>query len=205
MENISEVLTALGSILVPLLVAYMTSRAAIGKHPKEEYADDVNNAKEFEKLLGSQTPNLIKDRVAQQLFQSKKVSFREVIYFRQFENMEFWVRNYLAVKKFIQLNRDEQNNIISLGFKYSRWRRVGYVITYFLSMGSGLFLVFWFVPINAWLTNNLNWPDLLSITIVVLWSFILISFGAYNLITDTKYAEAKNFMNDFEKDSIRLN
>ncbi|MFX3621878.1 MAG: hypothetical protein ACE3JT_11705 [Acinetobacter radioresistens] len=205
MEKILEILTVLGPILVPLLVAYMTSRAAIGKHSKEEYADEVKNAKEFEKLIGKQTPNLIKDRVAQQLFQSKKVSFREVIYFRQFENMEYWVRYYLTVKKFIQLNRDEQNNIISLSFKKSFWRRVRYLITYSLSMGGGLFLVLWFELVNDWLSINLNWPDLASIAIVISWAVILISIGSYNLILLSKYTEAKKFMRDFEKDSIRLN
>ncbi|MCX0332221.1 hypothetical protein NVT87_15235 [Acinetobacter radioresistens] len=205
MEKILEILTVLGPILVPLLVAYMTSRAAIGKHSKEEYADEVKNAKEFEKLIGKQTPNLIKDRVAQQLFQSKKVSFREVIYFRQFENMEYWVRYYLSVKKFIQLNRDEQNNIISLSFKKSFWRRVSYLIIYSLSMGGGLFLVLWFELVNDWLSINLNWPDLASIAIVISWAVILISIGSYNLIMLSKYTEAKKFMSDFEKDSIRLN
>jgi hypothetical protein len=205
MEKILEILTVLGPILVPLLVAYMTSRAAIGKHSKEVYADEVKNAKEFEKLIGKQTPNLIKDRVAQQLFQSKKVSFREVIYFRQFENMEYWVRYYLTVKKFIQLNRDEQNNIISLSFKKSFWRRVRYLITYSVSMGGGLFLVLWFELVNDWLSINLNWPDLASIAIVISWAVILISIGSYNLILLSKYTEAKKFMRDFEKDSIRLN
>jgi len=82
METFLKFLTVIGSILVPLLVAHLSSRNSIRRHPKEEFADDVKNAKEFELLVGSKEPNLIKDRVAQQLFQSKKISFKEAIYFR---------------------------------------------------------------------------------------------------------------------------
>ncbi len=204
METFLKIVTVLGSILVPLFVAHLSSRNSIRKHPKEEFADDVKNAKEFEALIDSKEPNLIKDRVAQQLFQSKKIGFREAIYFRQFENMECWVKSYISVKRFIKLGRDDENNIIDISFEYSLWKRARYLLAYGLTVMPGLFLIFWFNSIREFLNINFNWPNPLTITILVLWSFILLCFGFYYLITDTTYSEAKKFINDFRDEALKL-
>lgn len=204
METFFKIITLIGSILVPLLVAHLSSRNSIRKHPKEEFADDVKYAKEFESLVGSNEPNLIKDRVAQQLFQSKKISFKETIYFRQFENMEFWIQSYISVKKFIEVVRDDENNIIDLSFEYSRWKRARYLSIYGLSVSLGVFLIFWFDLVREFLNINFNWPNPLTITIIVLWSFVFLSLGFYNLVTDTTYSDAKKFMNHFKDQGIKL-
>lgn len=204
METFFKILTLIGSILVPLLVAHLSSRKSIRKHPKEEFADDVKYAKEFESLVGSNEPNLVKDRVAQQLFQSKKISFRETIYFRQFENMEFWIQSYISVKKFIEVVRDDENNIIDLSFEYSLWKRARYLSAYGLTVSLGVFLIFWFDLVREFLNINFNWPNPLTITIIVLWSFVFLSLGFYNLVTDTTYSDAKKFMNHFKDQGIKL-
>lgn len=204
METFFKIITLIGSILVPLLVAHLSSRNSIRKHPKEEFADDVKYAKEFESLVGSNEPNLIKDRVAQQLFQSKKISFKETIYFRQFENMEFWIQSYISVKKFIEVVRDDENNIIDLSFEYSRWKRARYLSIYGLSVSLGVFLIFWFDLVREFLNINFNWPNPLTITIIVLWSFVFLSLGFYHLVTDTTYSDAKKFMNHFKDQGIKL-
>lgn len=204
METFFKILTLIGSILVPLLVAHLSSRNSIRKHPKEEFADDVKYAKEFESLVGSNEPNLIKDRVAQQLFQSKKISFKETIYFRQFENMEFWIQSYISVKKFIEVVRDDENNIIDLSFEFSRWKRARYLSIYGLSVSLGVFLIFWFDLVREFLNINFNWPNPLTITIIVLWSFVFLSLGFYNLVINTTYSDAKKFMNHFKDQGIKL-
>ncbi|MFN3893728.1 MAG: hypothetical protein ACK4KU_03980 [Acinetobacter sp.] len=204
MEAILKIVTVLGSILVPLLVAHLSSRNSIRRHPKEEFADDVKNAKEFEALIGSKEPNLIKDRVAQQLFQSKKITFREAIYFRQFENMECWVKSYISVKRFIKVDRDDENNIIDISFEYSLRKRARYLLVYGVTVSLGLFLIFWFNPIRKYLNINFDWPNPLTITIIVLWSFVFLSLGFYNLVTDKTYSEAKKFMTDFRDEAIKL-
>jgi len=44
METFLKILTVIGSIIVPLVIAFWNNRNLAKKHPKEEFAEDVKVA-----------------------------------------------------------------------------------------------------------------------------------------------------------------
>lgn len=76
MISLTAITTVFGA-LVPLMVAYISSRHNFKKHPRLEFSESIEAAKEFDSILTSTESQLVKDRMAQKLVMKKNINFLE--------------------------------------------------------------------------------------------------------------------------------
>lgn len=100
MISLTSVSSILG-ILIPILVAYISTRHNFRKHPREEFSGDIDAAKEFVKILKSRDSQLIKDRITQKLVLKKNINFIEASFFYQYLDMGLWLERYINVREFL--------------------------------------------------------------------------------------------------------
>ncbi|MDK2171462.1 hypothetical protein [Acinetobacter baumannii] len=203
MISLTAITTVLGA-LVPLIVAYISSRHNFKKHPRLEFSESIEAAKEFDAIVISTESQLVKDRVAQKMIMKKNINFLETQYFYSYADMELWVERYVDVRKYIEPIIDENNKIVDLKNKYTMAKGVLFLCMYIffaiLAMMPLMFLKYYLEilkqsidNINFLLTFNLvTWP--------ILFSFIALG----GLHKANKISDAYNFLKNFEHERIKV-
>ncbi|MBV6613243.1 hypothetical protein JL975_19050, partial [Acinetobacter baumannii] len=129
MISLTAITTVFGA-LVPLMVAYISSRHNFKKHPRLEFSESIEAAKEFDSILTSTESQLVKDRMAQKLVMKKNINFLETQYFYSYVDMELWVERYIDVRKYIEPIIDEDNKIVDLKNKYTMAKGILFLCMY---------------------------------------------------------------------------
>lgn len=204
METFLKFLTVFGSIVVPLVIAFWNTRHSSRKHPKEEYAEDVKVAEKFSKTINSNEPLLVKDRITQQLFVTKKITFQEGIYFYQFHDMERWVRQYIEVRDQLKILRNSKGEILKIHHPHSKLKMfsftAGYVVLAVLGLLPFLFID-WFINMY---TSSLEAKQYLVIFNLICWPIICLLAAVVCLIQGSKYGEVKRFVKHFESNALKI-
>lgn len=202
--TIITTISALLGTFIPILVAYISTRQHFRKHPRQEFSEDVESAREFEKVLESKESQLIKDRITQKFLIKKNINFLEAKYFYSYVDMELWIQRYLEVRNFIKLDVDDKNYIIDLKPKNKIRDGIWYLFLYifyaFISMLPLMFINFY---INLW-ENSLEEKKYLNLFNIMLWPIIAICFAFINLYKANKTWEAKCFLNKIKKEGIKI-
>lgn len=198
-------ITTIFGVLVPLMVAYISSRHNFKKHPRLEFSESIEAAKEFDAIVISNAESqLVKDRVAQKLIMKKNINFLETQYFYSYADMELWVERYVDVRKYIEPIINENNKIVDLKNRYTMAKGVLFLCMYIffaiLAMMPLMFLKYYLEifkqsidNINFLLTFNLiTWP--------ILFSFIALG----GLHKANKISDAYNFLKNFEHERIKV-
>lgn len=204
METFLKFFTVFGSIVVPLLIASWNAKHSLKKHPKEEFAKDVEVAERFSAIITSKASHFIKDRVTQQVFETKKITFQEGAFFYQFNDTERWVRQYIEVRDQVKLVRNSKGMILKIHYPYSRLKKMGFAVGYviFVTLGLTPFLFLeWFIELYL---NSLEAKQYLLIFNIVVWPIILISAAVICLIQGAKYNNAQRFIKKFESKAFKI-
>lgn len=196
-------ITAILGILIPIIIAYISTRHNFRKHPRQEFSEDIESAKEFEATLNSNDSQLIKDRIAQKLVVKKNINFLEVNFFHKYVDMEFWLGKYIYIRNYIRPLVDENKNIIELKPKYSNKRGLLYLIFYFLFAFMALIpLMFVKFYLELW-DKALATKQYLIIANLIMWPLILASLAFIYLHKANKIAETSRFLKRFKDESIK--
>lgn len=203
MNTITAISALLGT-LIPILVAYISTRHNFRKHPRQEFSEDIESAREFEKILESNESHLIKDKVTQKFILRKNINFLEGKYFYSYVDMELWVHRYLEVRNFIKLEYDDQNYIVELKPKNKISEGIWYLFLYiFYACIAILPLVFINFYINLWETSWVE-KNYLNLFNMIIWPIISICFAFINLYKADKTWEAKCFLYEIKKEGIKF-
>jgi|SRR5690606_15365523 len=204
METFLKFFTVFGSIVVPLLIASWNAKHSLKKHPKEEFAKDVEVAERFSAIISSSASHFVKDRVTQQVFETKKITFQEGEFFYQFNDTERWVRQYIEVRDQVKLVRNSKGKILKIHYPYSWWKKmsfgVGYVVFTILGLMPFLFLE-WFIE---WYLNSLEAKQYLIIFNIVVWPIIFLSAAVICLVEGAKYNNAQRFVKKFNSRALKI-
>ncbi|WP_278397432.1 hypothetical protein [Acinetobacter venetianus] len=202
MINLASVSSILG-ILIPILVAYISTRHNFRKHPREEFSGDIDAAKEFVKILKSKDSQLIKDRITQKLVLNKNINFIEASFFYQYLDMGLWLERYINVREFL-VPVFEGKNIKEFIEKYT-WLKTSlflffYILFAFLAMTPFLFFKTYS---ELWSQSIENKQFLLNVNLV-LWPLIFASLALIYLYRWNKASDARNFLKKFKAESFPL-
>lgn len=204
METFLKIFAVIGPIIVPLLIAFWNSRYSVRKHPKEEFAEDVRIAENFSSIFTSNQSNLVKDRLSQQLLETKKITYLEAIYFYQFSDMEKWINQYIELRGQLKLVRNSKGEVLKIHHPYSRIKvysfALGYVVFAFASLLPFLFIN-WFIEIYI---SSMESKQYLVIFNLVIWPIISLIVAISFLLMGVKYNDAKRFVKNFETTAIKV-
>ena len=204
MELILKTLTALASIIGPLVIAFWNNRHLSKKHTKDEFEVDVKIAERFEEIHQLKTSHLVKDRLAQQLFMTKKITYFEVLFFYQYSDMERWINDYIRCKDKVKLIQNSNGKIIKIHHPHSRLKvfgfSVGYVVFAILALLPFLYINSFIEIYESQMAskqyliifNMFAWPILSAILAIIL------------LIEGAKYNAIKSFIKKFESNAIKI-
>lgn len=204
MEFFLKLLAVIGPIFVPILVAFINIKSSIKKHPKDEFSDDVNSSEKFVSIINSDCSMLIKDRITQQTFMSKKITFREAIYFYNFEDMEYWIKYFINNRKYIKILRNSKGNITHLFQDSTKIERVGYLVGY---------VIFAFLAISPLLNFNfyhnlyqesIKTNNYLITFNLIIWPILLFVIAAGFLIRGSQVNDAKRFIKNFKENAVKI-
>jgi hypothetical protein len=204
MELITIILSAIGSIVVPLFIAFWTLKNSAKRHPKDIYLENVNVAEKFEISLTSNQPIFVKDRMAQQLFETKKITFYEALYFYNFIDMEKWVAKYIDVRDELKLVRNSKGEILKIHLPHSRKKVILFTLGYicFALLGLLPFLfINWYTEVYS---NSLESRQYLNVFNLIIWPILSLIYALTFLIEGTKYNNAKRFLKIFEAEAIKV-
>jgi hypothetical protein len=205
METFLKIVTVLGSILVPLLVAYLNAKNSMGRHPKDEFQHAIMIAEKFEETIDSSQSHLVKDRIAQQLFETKKITFLEAKYFYQYSDMDLWVKKYIRMKDKLKLVRDDKGEISAIEFPYSKLKAglftAGYFVFALLALTPFIFINTFF----QYLESGLEARQYLFIFNLIVWPVLSFILAIILLLEGANYNETKRFMTDLKNKAIKPN
>jgi hypothetical protein len=204
MELTTIILSVLGSIVVPLLIAFWTLKSSSKKHPKDLYLEDVNIAEKFEISLSSNQPMFVKDRMAQQLFETKKITYFEALYFYNFIDMEKWVAKYIDVRDELKLVRNSKGEILKIHLPHSRKKVIRFTLGYicFALLGLMPFLfINWYTEAYS---TSLESRQYLYVFNLIIWPILFFIYALKFLIDGIKYNDAKRFVKKFEAEAIKV-
>jgi len=197
-------ISALLGVFIPIIVAYISTRHNFRKHPRQEFSEDVESAREFEKVLYSKDSQLMKDRITQKFMVKKNINYLEAEYFYQYVDMELWVERYLEVKKFIKLNYDGNKKIIELSRKNKPRTGWMYLLLYLIFALIAL-SPFLFVDLFLyWWNSSLQKNQLLIPLNMVLWPIIFASYAFINLYRANKIMETNQFLDKLKKEGVKI-
>ncbi|EOQ63123.1 hypothetical protein F935_02216 [Acinetobacter calcoaceticus ANC 3811] len=203
MISLTAITTVLGA-LVPLMVAYISSRHNFKKHPRLEFSESIDAAKEFAAIVISAESQLVKDRVAQKLIMKKNINFLETQYFYSYVDMELWVERYVDVRKYIKPIIDENNKIVDLKNKYTMAKGVLFLCMYFffaiLAMIPLIFLKY-YVEI---LQRSIDTISFLITFNLIIWPILFGFIALGGLHKANKISDAYNFLKNFEHERIKV-
>lgn len=203
MISLASVSSILG-IIIPIVVAYISTRHNFRKHPREEFADDVDTAKEFELVLSSEDSQLIKDRITQKLMLTKNVNFMEAQFFYQYADMSLWFERYKYVKTYLRPLIDEKNNITDFTTKNTSQGGFYFLFLYFLFAFIALTpCIFINLYVKSW-SDSIQAKQYLILVNLALWPIIFLCLAFINLNKANKVHEAHKFLKKFNKESILL-
>lgn len=203
MISLTAITTVFG-VLVPLMVAYISSRHNFKKHPRLEFNESIEAAKEFDSILTSTESQLVKDRMAQKLVMKKNINFLETQYFYSYVDMELWVERYIDVRKYIEPIIDEDNKIVDLKNKYTMAKGILFLCMYsffaILAMIPLMFLKYYL----AILHQSIDTSSFLITFNLITWPILFIFIALVGLHRANKIADAYNFLKKFECERIKI-
>ncbi|HDV0620786.1 TPA: hypothetical protein RHI15_001329, partial [Acinetobacter baumannii] len=187
-----------------LMVAYISSRHNFKKHPRLEFSESIEAAKEFDSILTSTESQLVKDRMAQKLVMKKNINFLETQYFYSYVDMELWVERYIDVRKYIEPIIDEDNKIVDLKNKYTMAKGILFLCMYsffaILAMIPLMFLKYYL----AILHQSIDTSSFLITFNLITWPILFIFIALVGLHRANKIADAYNFLKKFECERIKI-
>lgn len=200
MISLTSVSSILG-ILIPILVAYISTRHNFRKHPREEFSGDIDAAKEFVKILKSKDSQLVKDRITQKLVLKKNINFIEASFFHQYLDMGLWLERYIEVREFLVPVFEGKK--IKKFIERHTWLKINtflffYIFFAFLAMTPFLFFK---IYLELWVQSIENKQFLLNVNLI-LWPLILASLAFINLYKWNKASDAQKFLKKFKEESF---
>ncbi|MDN8246435.1 hypothetical protein QZK48_07745 [Acinetobacter baumannii] len=203
MISLTAITTVFG-VLVPLMVAYISSRHNFKKHPRLEFSESIEAAKEFDSILTSTESQLVKDRIAQKLVMKKNINFLEAQYFYSYVDMELWVERYVDVRKYIEPIIDEDNKIVDLKNKYTMAKGILFLCMYsffaILAMIPLMFLKHYLAILHQSIDTN---SFLITFNLIT-WPILFIFIALVGLHRANKISDAYNFLKKFERERIKI-
>ena len=200
-----EIFSVIVSLIVPLLVAWISSRHHFKKDIHNQLIASVESAREFYQLLDSNEAVLIKDAITQKFLVSKNVNFLEAKYFSQFNDMEKWARSYIVHRDEITLNFNEKNEIDSISMTHVKKKMAVLFISYFVFFGIAIipFLNFsWYL---AWIVECIDETRYLTVLNLTGFPIILCFIGVISLIRAEKLLAALFFEKKFNTEKSLIN
>lgn len=204
METLVKIGGLLAILVVPLVLAYFNNKLAHLKHSQESKAEALKQAEQFESEGVDMRSTLYKDRLAKSAFNDDAITYSEVKFFLNYENADFWIKEYVKIRGMLKRERDDEGAVI--GFKRkSHWSAaIFFFLGYFASAFIGLIP---FVIMNKYIAIMVSsyekgMPLLIVLMIVVPIVFLVI--GYYCLIYVERYASCGNFLHDFYKDAFKV-
>lgn len=204
MESLVKILAVIIPIIVPLLLAFLNSKYSIKKHPKDEFAEDVKVAEKFAAIHDSNVSHLVKDRLAQQLLETKKITYLEVAYFYKYSDMEKWINEYIRVKDKLKLVRQSNGKIIKIHHPYSRSKAASLAFGYIIFAVIGLLP---FLFINTFIEifeSHMQSKQYLVIFNMFTWPILFVLVALIFLLEGTRYQAAHRFVKKFKAESIKI-
>jgi len=204
MENLLKIGGLLAVLVVPIILAFLNNRLAKLKHDREIKAEFLKLAEDLESEQLEKRSTLYKDRLAKSAFNDDAITYSEVKFFLNYENADLWVREYVKIRGMLKRERDDVGEVT--GFKRkSHWI---YVILSFIGYGIGAFIgLAPFVIMNkyiAWMVSSYEKGMPLMIGLQVAIPVILLVIAYLCLRYSEKYASCGIFLNDFNKDALKL-
>jgi len=204
MELFLKLLTVIGSIVVPIFIAFWNTKNSSKKHPKEEFAEDAKIAERFATAVNTAQPMLVKDRLTQQLLETKKVTYFEVMYFYEYSDMEKWVNKYISVRDELKLVRNSKGEILKIHHPHSRKKAIlfslGYICFALLGLLPFLFIN-WYTETYS---NSIDSKQYLVVFNLIIWPILSLIVALTFLIEGIKYKDAKRFIKKFEAEAIKV-
>ena len=197
-------ITAVLGALVPLIVAYISSRHNFKKHPRLEFSESIEAAKEFDAIVISTESQLVKDRIAQKLIMKKNINFLETRYFYRYVDMELWVERYIDVRRYIEPIIDDNNEIVELKNKYTMTKSILFLCMYFLCGVLAvipLLFVHHYLEILNQSINNIKF--LLTFNLIA-WPILSGCIALISLHKANKISDAYNFLKNFQSERIKV-
>ncbi|CAI3150864.1 hypothetical protein MWMV8_MWMV8_01869 [Acinetobacter calcoaceticus] len=203
MISLTAITTVFG-VLVPLMVAYISSRHNFKKHPRLEFSESIEAAKEFDAIVISTESQLVKDRVAQKLIMKKNINFLETQYFYSYVDMELWVERYVDVRKYIEPIIDENNKIIDLKNKYTMTKGILFLCMYsFFAILAMIPLMFLKHYLEI-LQRTIDTSSFLITFNLITWPILFVFIALVGLHKANKISDAYNFLKNFECERIKV-
>lgn len=203
MINLTPITTILG-ILIPVVIAYISTRHNFRKHPRQEFSEDIDSAREFETIVLSNASQLVKDRIAQKLVVKKNINFIEAKFFYKYIDMELWMERYIEVREFIKPIVDEDNNIIDLTTRNTKRKGFMFLLSYIV-LACLSFTPFMFFKSYLKLWHwGLQADQYLILFNLVTWPFILIFLAFICLYKANKTSDADKFLKRFNEESLKV-
>ncbi|ENU29516.1 hypothetical protein F991_02563 [Acinetobacter sp. CIP-A165] len=120
METLLKIGGVLAVLVVPILLSILNNRLAHLKHTKESKAEALKLADEFEAEGLENRSTLYKDRLAKSLFNNDALTYSEAKFFVDYEDADFWVKEFVKSRGMLKLERDDDGTVIGLKRK-SHW------------------------------------------------------------------------------------
>lgn len=203
MISLTAIIAVLGA-LVPLIVAYISSRHNFRKHPRLEFSESIEAAKEFDAIAISTESQLVKDRTAQKLIMKKNINFLEAQYFYRYVDMELWVERYIDVRKYIKPIIDEDNKIVDLKNKYTMAKGILFLCMYsffaILAMIPLMFLKYYLEILH----QSIDTSSFLITFNLITWPILFVFIALVGLHKANKISDAYNFLKNFQSERIKV-
>src|SRR5690606_17804470 len=146
----------------------------------------------------------VKDRLAQQLLETKKITYLEVAYFYKYSDMEKWINEYIRVKDKLKLVRHGNGKIIKIHHPYSRSKVASFALGYIVFAAIGLLP---FLFINTFIEifeSHMQSKQYLVIFNIFTWPILSVLVALIFLLEGSKYQTAHRFVKKFEAESIKV-
>ncbi|ENV48130.1 hypothetical protein P255_01009 [Acinetobacter brisouii CIP 110357] len=205
LEILLKIIGAIAALFLPIILAYLNNKLAHLKNGRESRAELLKLAEDLDfdsKDLNKKTI-LYKDRLAKSLFNNDYLTYEEARFFSQYENADFWVKEYAEIRGLLKRERDTLGAITEITPKYTKKRVWLCIVGYFIFAFIGIIP---FVMMNkyiSWIVSYYERGMLVSIFLLVMWPIIFLSIGYLFLRYSERCATCRIFLHDFKKDAFK--
>ncbi len=184
--------------------AYLNNKLAHLKNGREIRSELLQLAEDFGKNDLHKKPILYKDRMAQSLFNNDNLTYQEAKYFSNYENADFWVREYAKIRGLLNRERSSLGEIIGFTPRFTNWGIFFRLVGYFFCASLGLIP---FIMVNKYIDLIEKYYEngmLVSIFLMIALPAILLWISYVCLKYAERCAACKMFLKDFQNNAFEV-
>ena len=199
--GIVQIVVTLSSIFLSCFLTHFLAKKRELKN-KNEFKSNLDYVTQMDTYRNAS--QIEKDRFAQLVFNKKDITFQEFEYFIKYENADKWVNSYLLHKKYLRLERKNENVIKKIDAQYSFKKYFLLMVGFVLCSSIAILPLLTWAKYISFFQKNLESQDYLVPFNLVMYPLIFLVTGIIFINKAENLKNAKRFIKEFYKLAIKI-